>query len=213
MTSYATITSKGQLTLPVEVRRALGLQAGQRVAITVEDDRLILEPPASLDALRARLREEATAAGTWGAGRHRGRGLAGPRRDDRRLVTSIDSNGLLRWLLDDVPGAADKVERRLAADGPVTIADVALVEVVFVLEKVMGVSRRTVADSVRVVLADGRYDCDRGGWRTVVDTWPERPELSVVDVYLAEVARRDGSVPLLTFDRKLANELHVAESF
>lgn len=66
MTSYATITSKGQLTLPVEVRRALGLQAGQRVAITVEDDRLILEPPASLDALRARLREEATAAGTWG---------------------------------------------------------------------------------------------------------------------------------------------------
>lgn len=128
-------------------------------------------------------------------------------------MTSIDSNGLLRWLLDDVPGAADKVERRLAADGPVTIADVALVEVVFVLEKVMGVSRRTVADSVRVVLADGRYDCDRGGWRTVVDTWPERPELSVVDVYLAEVARRDGSVPLLTFDRKLANELHVAESF
>lgn len=49
--------------------------------------------------------------------------------------------------------------------------------------------------------------------RTVVDTWPERPELSVVDVYLAEVARRDGSVPLLTFDRKLANELDVAESF
>ncbi|MFT4010446.1 MAG: AbrB/MazE/SpoVT family DNA-binding domain-containing protein [Nocardioidaceae bacterium] len=66
MTTYATITSKGQITLPVEARRALGLRAGQKVAITVEDDHLILESPVRLSELRARLRDEATTAGTWG---------------------------------------------------------------------------------------------------------------------------------------------------
>ncbi|MFT4010445.1 MAG: PIN domain-containing protein [Nocardioidaceae bacterium] len=126
-------------------------------------------------------------------------------------MTSIDSNGVLRWLLDDVPGAADKVERRLASDGPLKVADVALVEVVFVLEKLLGISRRTVADSVGAVLGDARFSCDRDIWRAVVKTWADRPKLSVVDVYLAEIARRGDDVPLLTFDRKLANQVDVAE--
>ena len=34
----ATVTSKGQLTLPAAVRRQLGLDAGDRVTITVEDE-------------------------------------------------------------------------------------------------------------------------------------------------------------------------------
>jgi len=33
----ATVTSKGQLTLPAAVRRQLGLEAGDRVSIVIED--------------------------------------------------------------------------------------------------------------------------------------------------------------------------------
>jgi AbrB family looped-hinge helix DNA binding protein len=36
--SEATMTSKGQITIPAEIRRALGLAAGERVVFTQLDD-------------------------------------------------------------------------------------------------------------------------------------------------------------------------------
>jgi antitoxin PrlF len=36
----ATITSKGQITIPASVRKALGLEAGDRVVFRLEDGRL-----------------------------------------------------------------------------------------------------------------------------------------------------------------------------
>jgi AbrB family looped-hinge helix DNA binding protein len=41
----ATVTSKGQITIPKEIRTALELEAGDRVAFRVESDgRVVLEP-------------------------------------------------------------------------------------------------------------------------------------------------------------------------
>ncbi|MGE3271730.1 MAG: AbrB/MazE/SpoVT family DNA-binding domain-containing protein [Chloroflexota bacterium] len=37
------VTRKGQITVPVEVRRALGLQEGDNVAVLLEDGRVTLE--------------------------------------------------------------------------------------------------------------------------------------------------------------------------
>lgn len=36
--SIATLTSKGQVTIPVDVRRRLGLRSGDRLEFVVEDD-------------------------------------------------------------------------------------------------------------------------------------------------------------------------------
>lgn len=36
--SEATLTTKGQVTIPAEVRKAMGLAAGERVVFTVLDD-------------------------------------------------------------------------------------------------------------------------------------------------------------------------------
>jgi AbrB family looped-hinge helix DNA binding protein len=49
---YATLSSKGQLVIPVALRESLGLEAGTRVAIRKEGERLILEP----QTLAAKLR-------------------------------------------------------------------------------------------------------------------------------------------------------------
>lgn len=75
-TAYTTITSKGQITLPSAARRALGLHPGQKVAVTVEGDRLIIDAPRDLDSVRERLRADAEAAGTWGTIPHAGDGWA-----------------------------------------------------------------------------------------------------------------------------------------
>ncbi|MCL1898595.1 MAG: AbrB/MazE/SpoVT family DNA-binding domain-containing protein [Micrococcales bacterium] len=63
---YATVTSKGQITLPAKARRALGLHSGQKVAIHVGQNSLTIDAPGDIVSLRALAREQAQQAGTWG---------------------------------------------------------------------------------------------------------------------------------------------------
>jgi antitoxin PrlF len=42
--AFSTISSKGQVTVPVEVRTRLGLKTGDRVEFVLEDDRTVLLP-------------------------------------------------------------------------------------------------------------------------------------------------------------------------
>ncbi len=42
--STATITSKGQLTIPKRIREAMNLQEGDQVVVVVEDERIALYP-------------------------------------------------------------------------------------------------------------------------------------------------------------------------
>jgi antitoxin PrlF len=44
MKKRATLTSKGQVTIPKEVRRHLGLKKGDHVAFSIEDGRTVLYP-------------------------------------------------------------------------------------------------------------------------------------------------------------------------
>jgi AbrB family looped-hinge helix DNA binding protein len=43
-TQMLTISTKGQLVIPADVRAELGIQPGSRIALTVEDTRIILQP-------------------------------------------------------------------------------------------------------------------------------------------------------------------------
>ena len=53
----ARITSKGQITLPKEVRDALGVEPGDRVAFRIQEDGAVVVEPETLDirSLRGRL--------------------------------------------------------------------------------------------------------------------------------------------------------------
>jgi AbrB family looped-hinge helix DNA binding protein len=44
MTPGSTISSKGQITVPLEIRRRLGLKEGDRVEFVVEGERTIIRP-------------------------------------------------------------------------------------------------------------------------------------------------------------------------
>lgn len=44
MTPSSTISSKGQVTIPIEVRHRLGLKEGDRVEFVFEDGRTVLRP-------------------------------------------------------------------------------------------------------------------------------------------------------------------------
>lgn len=42
----AKVMSKGQITLPIDIRRSMGLSTGDRVALIYENDRVIMMNPA-----------------------------------------------------------------------------------------------------------------------------------------------------------------------
>ncbi len=48
MSQMSTITSKKQITLPVEAFRKAGFRQGQKIIVTEENGRLILTPPEKL---------------------------------------------------------------------------------------------------------------------------------------------------------------------
>ena len=52
METTATISTKGQLVIPLRIRKALHLRAGEKVTFTIEGDKLVLQREASK---RARL--------------------------------------------------------------------------------------------------------------------------------------------------------------
>lgn len=47
---FTTVSSKGQLVIPAQIRQALGIKAGTRVAIRREGDELILRPATQVTA-------------------------------------------------------------------------------------------------------------------------------------------------------------------
>ena len=47
----ATVTSKGQITIPKEVRETLGLEAGHRVSFQIRDDKVVEMHPENVDLM------------------------------------------------------------------------------------------------------------------------------------------------------------------
>ena len=122
-------------------------------------------------------------------------------------MPSLDTNCLLRWLLGDVPEQTDLVNALITSGNDIAVADVALIETVFVLEKIKKISRETIAKAVSAVSDTDNIRCSRELFMEVLPIYISHPKLSFVDCYLAVLTQRNRETPLLTFDKKLANQL------
>ena len=61
----AKVMSKGQITLPIEIRKSLGLTTGDRVALIYENNRVIMMNPATyaMETLQKEMSDEWKKAG------------------------------------------------------------------------------------------------------------------------------------------------------
>ena len=50
--AFAKVSSKGQLVIPIEFRQTLGIEAGTRIAIRIEGEKLVLAPQTLASKLR-----------------------------------------------------------------------------------------------------------------------------------------------------------------
>ncbi len=123
------------------------------------------------------------------------------------LSGSLDANVLLRLLLNDVPDqnmAATKLLRD--ADGQFAVADTAIIEVTFVLERHYEFTRAQIAEAIEGVMSLHEINCNRGLFVAALPLFTKHPALSFEDCCLAKYAELNNAKPLWTFDQKLASQ-------
>lgn len=125
----------------------------------------------------------------------------------RKRMPSLDTNCLLRWILNDIPEQTEIVEDLFNSSKDIAVADAAIIETVFVLEKVKQISRETIGEVLLAVVENDSISCNKNLFIEILPVYVEHPKLSFADCYLAVLARRTNAEPFLTFDKKLANQL------
>lgn len=127
-------------------------------------------------------------------------------------MPSIDTNIILRLLLEDVEEQRAAALRALAKYDTVAVADLAITETVYVLEKVKELPRKQIGALLKSLLANQHLDFNRPLIEHVIPHYLEHSAVSFNDCCLAVYAKLNGQTPLLTFDKKLARRIpHVDE--
>jgi predicted nucleic-acid-binding protein len=76
-------------------------------------------------------------------------------------MPTLDANCLLRWLLGDIPEQTALVADLINSGESFTVADAALIETVFVLEKVKKISRETIEKALMALIGNNAILCNR----------------------------------------------------
>lgn len=117
---------------------------------------------------------------------------------------SLDTNTLLRLVLGDVPPQTAAVETLLAQGSSFDVSDFAIIEMVFVLEKVYRLPRALVTENVYTIIRHPHINCNRGLFSLTLPLYSENTKLSIVDCVLTQYAEINKAAPLYTFDADLA---------
>src|SRR5438477_8013960 len=117
----------------------------------------------------------------------------------RKLSGTLDTNILLRLILNDVPDHNKKAREIIERPGTWHVSVLSIVEAVFVLEG-KGFSRYEVKQNVDVICALPNISVNRDIIQPAIELYALHPSLSFVDACLAFEA--ETAQPLWTFDKK-----------
>ena len=126
-------------------------------------------------------------------------------------MNSLDTNVVLRYLLDDIP------EQTLKAKAVITgsasyVTDVVATETIFVLERVIGLDRSDILKLVKTFLSLPNLIYNDYFLDQTIDLYGAKNSLSFVDCYAATETKMYGN-SLITFDKELVKHggSHVRE--
>ncbi len=120
---------------------------------------------------------------------------------------SIDTNILLRWILGDNQDQADRVDKLLTNSNlrKVHISDIVFAEIVWVMQSVYELNRKEISEAIKIVLSHPKFVCNRVLFERTLPDYLEHSSISFTDIMLYNYALINNSLPLYTFDKKLAN--------
>ncbi len=123
---------------------------------------------------------------------------------------SLDTSVLLRLILNDIPSQHQQARQLLDYEGQFRVSDLALIEIIFVLERNYKMKRTDIAVVIRGLLSNSKLITD-DLVLLALDDFVNHLSLSFEDCYLAAQAEFDKSKPLYTFGKKLAHQIENVE--
>jgi len=123
----------------------------------------------------------------------------------KAFAGSLDANVLLRLLLNDIPKQHQAVANLFdTAPGQFDVADTAVIEVVFVLERYYQFTRIQILEAIQGIMALTSVNCNREVFTHALPLFTKHASLSFEDCCLVAYAELNQAKPLWTFDQKLA---------
>jgi predicted nucleic-acid-binding protein len=123
----------------------------------------------------------------------------------------VDTNLFVRYLTDDDPEKADRVETLLgeASEGRVRLvtADLVLVELVWVLESSYDLKPVEIAPMIRSILATPGMEVINGALLAKALDHYEGNNIDIVDGYIAALMEKLNITDVYSFDRKHLSRL------
>ena len=120
--------------------------------------------------------------------------------------TFLDTNLLIRFLTNDDPAKADRVERLLqrAADGAVRLvtADIVLAELVWVLESFYRLDRRDIREKVEAILATPGLDVINAHLVLQAIAIYAESNIDYIDAYVVTLMAKLKISGIYSFDKK-----------
>jgi predicted nucleic-acid-binding protein len=119
---------------------------------------------------------------------------------------SLDTSILVQLVTCQRPDLVEAIERFIDDGSIFTVADAALLELAFVLEKEMQSSRSVIITVFEMLGTRHNLLFNRGIFNVATALYGQHPKLSFYDCYLSAYAEVQSATPLWTLDKKLANQ-------
>ena len=122
-------------------------------------------------------------------------------------MTAVDTNVLVRYLVNDLPQqaqAARELLERLSPESPGFICREVIMEVVFVLERAYHFPRSQIADVIEELTSTQGLVVETGDDVIQAASHYRQGGAGFSDLMILAAARRTGALPVRTFDRAFA---------
>ena len=127
-------------------------------------------------------------------------------------VISLDTNLVVRLLVTrEYPEISEAVVHAIESNQMTHLADLAITESVFVLNKYYRIERAAIARFFQALFKNPRINCNVALFDKAFNYFTGHPALSFEDCCLVAYAEINNASPLLTNDRTLAKQLNNAE--
>jgi predicted nucleic-acid-binding protein len=123
------------------------------------------------------------------------------------MTVSLDTNVVIRLFIQDNQRQSEAALTALEKYDSIYISDIALVETVYGLAYHYKLGRKEAVKRIETLLGLPKINCNKLLFRQALPFFVAHPALSIEDCCMATYAELNNATPLLTFDKKLANQL------
>jgi predicted nucleic-acid-binding protein len=124
-----------------------------------------------------------------------------------KFAGSLDTNAVLRLLLNDIPEQRIAIKRLLDQTiDQFAVADTVVIELVFVLHRYYEFNRSQIAEAIDGFMKLTEINCNQVLFEKALPLFITHTSLSFEDCCLAIYAQLNDAEPLWTFDKKLAKQ-------